>query len=125
MEFHSEGHQVTQISAVQISFQNFPLIQVRSINIILIRCIKIGIPGCGGFSYYWYADLFFIGNVVARFNLDIQPDAMIKFFKIALIDTGWLLDSMTARSIRNFPVAFRAFFSFFVSVYFIIYVSCW
>ena len=40
----------------------------------------------------------------------IQPHAMIKFIKIALIDTGWLLDSMTARSIRNFLVAFRAFF---------------
>ena len=118
MEFHSEGHQVTQILAVQISFQNFPLIQVRSINIILIRCIKIGIPGCGGFSCYWYADSFLIGNVVARFNLDIQPDAMIKFFKIALIDSGWLLDSMTARSIRNFPVAFRAFFSFVSCVFY-------
>ena len=49
--------------------------------------------------------------MVARFNLDIQPDAMIKFFKIVLIDTGWLLDSMIVRSVRNFPVAFRAFFS--------------
>ena len=48
--------------------------------------------------------------MVARFTLDIQPDAIIKFFKVALIDTGWLLDSMTARSVRNFPVAFRAFF---------------
>ena len=42
--------------------------------------------------------------------MDIQPDVMIKLFKIALIDTGWLLDSMTARFIHNFPVAFRAFF---------------
>ena len=52
--------------------------------------------------------------MVARFNLNIQPDATIKFFKVALIDTGWLLESITARSIRNFPVAFRAFFPLYI-----------
>ena len=56
--------------------------------------------------------------MVARFNLNIQPDAIIQFFKIALIDTGWLLDSITARSVRNFPVAFRAFFSLVSCVFY-------
>ena len=50
---------------------------------------------------------------------------IIKFHtrKTILIDTGWLLDSMTARSIRNFPVAFRAIIFVFVSIfiYFVVY----
>ena len=50
-------------------------------------------------------------------SFDIKPDAIIKFYKIILVDAGWMFDSMTARFIRNFPVAFRAFFLLCVSIF--------